>query len=605
MFPNRINTSTILGTAAATLKDMIGRPRQKTHKTGRARRAAAVIVAMLGLGLSASPAFAWWDKDWGSRKQITLDTSASAGSVDGAVSNFPVLLRLDSSSFNFDDASANGADIRFVSDDDKTVLPAHIESFNAKDGIAAIWVAMPSLPAGGQQKVWMYFGNKKAAPADAQILDPLYKAVYHFGAGETVATDATPAHANANTVPHEHAGWIGEAASFNGTTTLNLPALSIDPNQGFSFEAWIKSANGNGTLYANGDLTIGLENGVPFVSVGGTKSNPVPALGSGWSYIAVTGDAKGVTLYVNGIAATTVATPLPALSGAGVVGTGFTGAMDEVRISGAARPAAYVKASYSSQMQGSRLAAYGPTEQPAGGGLGYFSVIFSNITPDAWVVIAILCIMAVMSWIVMVERITYVTRTRKANAVFMSMYNRLRGDVMNMETQFKLTAANLKQLGQSSLYRIYKLGVHELKVRQEEDGNHPLAEETLEAIKATLDAAQIEEVQALDKGVVLLTISIAGGPFIGLLGTVLGVMITFASIALAGDVNVNAIAPGIAAALLATVTGLAVAIPALFGYNYISTQNSDVIAKTQIFGDRLITRFAELQRRHHILRAAE
>jgi biopolymer transport protein ExbB len=82
-------------------------------------------------------------------------------------------------------------------------------------------------------------------------------------------------------------------------------------------------------------------------------------------------------------------------------------------------------------------------------------------------------------------------------------------------------------------------------------------------------------------------------------------MITFASIALAGDVNVNAIAPGIAAALLATVTGLAVAIPALFGYNYISSQNSDVVAKTQIFGDRLITRFAELQRRHHILRAAE
>jgi biopolymer transport protein ExbB len=182
--------------------------------------------------------------------------------------------------------------------------------------------------------------------------------------------------------------------------------------------------------------------------------------------------------------------------------------------------------------------------------------------------------------------------------MFMTMYNRLRGDVMNMETQFKLTPDNLKVLNNSSLYRIYKLGVHELSVRQEEEGNHPLSEETLEAIKATLDAAQIEEVQALDKGVVLLTISIAGGPFIGLLGTVLGVMITFASIALAGDVNVNAIAPGIAAALLATVTGLAVAIPALFGYNYISTQNSDVVAKTQIFGDRLITRFAELQRRH-------
>ena len=594
--------SSILGSGIATLKDMTAR-----KKPGRARRAAALIAALLGLGLSASPAFAWWDKDWGSRKQITLDTSANAGSVDGAVSNFPVLLRLDSSSFNFDDANPTGADIRFVSDDDKTVLPAHVESFNAKDGIAAIWVAVPTLPAGGQQKIWMYFGNKKAAPSDnaAQTLDPLYKAVYQFGQGETVATDATTAHANGSAIPHEHAGWIGEAASFNGTTTLNLPALTIDPNAGFTFEAWVKPTAPNGTLYSNGDLTIGMENGVPFVSVGGTKSNPVPALSSGWSAIAVSGNAQGVTLYVNGVSAATVATPLPALSGAAIVGSGFSGLMDEVRISGAARPAAYVKASYASQMQGSRLAAYGPTEQPAGSGFGYFGIIFNNITPDAWVVIAILCVMAVMSWIVMVQKITYVNRTRKANGVFMTMYNRLRGDVMNMEAQFQLTPDNLKALSASSLYRIYKLGVHELSVRQEEEGNHPLSEETLEAIKATLDAAQIEEVQALDKGVVLLTISIAGGPFIGLLGTVLGVMITFASIALAGDVNVNAIAPGIAAALLATVTGLAVAIPALFGYNYISSQNSDVVAKTQIFGDRLITRFAELQRRHHILRAAE
>ena len=68
---------------------------------------------------------------------------------------------------------------------------------------------------------------------------------------------------------------------------------------------------------------------------------------------------------------------------------------------------------------------------------------------------------------------------------------------------------------------------------------------------------------------VLLTIAISGGPFLGLLGTVVGVMITFAAIAAAGDVNINAIAPGISAALLATVAGLAVAIPALFGYNYL------------------------------------
>ena len=92
---------------------------------------------------------------------------------------------------------------------------------------------------------------------------------------------------------------------------------------------------------------------------------------------------------------------------------------------------------------------------------------------------------------------------------------------------------------------------------------------------------------------VLLTIAISGGPFIGLLGTVIGVMITFAGVAAAGDVNINAIAPGISAALAATVAGLGVAIPALFGYNYLVTRNKDTSAQMYVFVDSLVTRMAE------------
>jgi biopolymer transport protein ExbB len=93
---------------------------------------------------------------------------------------------------------------------------------------------------------------------------------------------------------------------------------------------------------------------------------------------------------------------------------------------------------------------------------------------------------------------------------------------------------------------------------------------------------------------VLLTIAIAGGPFLGLLGTVIGVMITFAAIAAAGDVNINAIAPGIAAALLATVTGLAVAIPSLFAYNYFNVRIRDASADMTGFVGETITRIGEL-----------
>jgi biopolymer transport protein ExbB len=104
---------------------------------------------------------------------------------------------------------------------------------------------------------------------------------------------------------------------------------------------------------------------------------------------------------------------------------------------------------------------------------------------------------------------------------------------------------------------------------------------------------------------VLLTVSISGGPFLGLLGTVVGVMITFAAIAASGDVNINAIAPGISAALLATVAGLAVAIPALFGYNYLIVRNKNVTANMQVFVDEFVTRVAELYRPQEFARAAE
>ena len=106
-------TATIIGKFKTTLKGLIARAR-----FGQGRTLAAAAAAMIALALSASPAAAWWDKDWGSRKQVTLDTSSAGAGVDGAVQNFPVLLRLDSSSFNFEDAKADGADIRFVGDDD-------------------------------------------------------------------------------------------------------------------------------------------------------------------------------------------------------------------------------------------------------------------------------------------------------------------------------------------------------------------------------------------------------------------------------------------------------------------------------------------------------
>lgn len=120
-----------------------------------------------------------------------------------------------------------------------------------------------------------------------------------------------------------------------------------------------------------------------------------------------------------------------------------------------------------------------------------------------------------------------------------------------------------------------------------------LSPQAVNAIRATMDSALVRENQKLNSQMVLLTIAISGGPFLGLLGTVVGVMITFASIAASGDVDVNAIAPGIAAALVATVAGLAVAIPALFGYNYLSSRIKEISADMRVFADEFVAKVAE------------
>jgi biopolymer transport protein ExbB len=135
--------------------------------------------------------------------------------------------------------------------------------------------------------------------------------------------------------------------------------------------------------------------------------------------------------------------------------------------------------------------------------------------------------------------------------------------------------------------------LRELIKRKVGQDNRIFSALSMDAVKATIDADSVREGYALNSQMVLLTIAIAGGPFLGLLGTVVGVMITFASIAAAGDVNVNAIAPGIAAALLATVAGLSVAIPSLFGYNYLASRIKTIASDMQIFVDEFVTRVAE------------
>ena len=100
--------------------------------------------------------------------------------------------------------------------------------------------------------------------------------------------------------------------------------------------------------------------------------------------------------------------------------------------------------------------------------------------------------------------------------------------------------------------------------------NNYVSEEQIIAIEAVMESQISKEITSLESGVSFLATVVSVCPFLGLFGTVWGVMLSFVGMAQAGSADIAAMAPGIASALLTTVVGLVVAIPSVIGYNMIT-----------------------------------
>jgi biopolymer transport protein ExbB len=120
--------------------------------------------------------------------------------------------------------------------------------------------------------------------------------------------------------------------------------------------------------------------------------------------------------------------------------------------------------------------------------------------------------------------------------------------------------------------------------------------QVMNGFRAAVEKEAMHESRRLAAGMVIMNMSVAGGPFLGLLGTVWGVMNTFAGLAESGEANLAAIAPGVASALACTMAGLLVAIPALFASSYITGHIKNMNADVNVFIDDFILKLEEEKR---------
>ena len=191
--------------------------------------------------------------------------------------------------------------------------------------------------------------------------------------------------------------------------------------------------------------------------------------------------------------------------------------------------------------------------------------VWDKATVEGKAIIVVLIVFSIFAWSVMAAKAVQMRRAKKLNQFFEAEF-RAQKRVLD-------TYDRRLQVPDCPLFMVYQEGCRELDARLRAAGSTTrkrfVSLKGMEHVKRTLERTVAQQSLKLESGLILLAIAVSGAPFLGLLGTVWGVMSTFSYIALKGSADLKTMAPGVSAALVTTVAGLLVAIPSMFGYNWL------------------------------------
>jgi biopolymer transport protein TolQ len=204
-------------------------------------------------------------------------------------------------------------------------------------------------------------------------------------------------------------------------------------------------------------------------------------------------------------------------------------------------------------------------------------------------VLALLAVLSLVSWGIMLAKWIEFRRMYKASYAFLNEFEKV--------SRLEQAVALVKRVKPSPYTRVFQRAISFLQDTQPlgADGGNargPLSGSQVEALRLVLDAESNSERDQLGRNIPGLAIIGSASPLMGLLGTVLGVISAFLGIAKSGAGNLGAVAPGVAEALTATAVALAVAIPAVFGYNIFATKLNRFDGELDGFGSEVIALMA-------------
>jgi len=219
--------------------------------------------------------------------------------------------------------------------------------------------------------------------------------------------------------------------------------------------------------------------------------------------------------------------------------------------------------------------------------------VWEQTTIEGKAIIIVLIVLSVFAWAVMASKATEMRRARRLNQVFLSEFRK-------SKEVFEIYDRNVEVEG-CPLYSVYLQGCTALETQLRPTPELPRATRVggraLEQVKRALEQAVAEQALRLESGLIFLALAVSGSPFLGLLGTVWGVMNAFSGIAQAvaagHRADLTAMAPGVSGALLTTVAGLLVAIPSMFGYNWLVHHLRVLTVEMDNFAQELVSRIED------------
>ncbi len=218
--------------------------------------------------------------------------------------------------------------------------------------------------------------------------------------------------------------------------------------------------------------------------------------------------------------------------------------------------------------------------------------VVSMIVRSGWVARIILLLLAffsVMTWAIIFNRLSFLGNVVRNNRRFREGFEKLHS-ILEMERgDTKLAACPLGQLGAASVSEYRRIIADARSHTGVKDWSFFLQNQ-FHMASEHLNSAASAVASRLDQGVFLLAITGSIAPFLGLLGTVWGIMNSFYEIGNQGSASLPVVAPGIAEALITTIIGLAVAIPSVFFYNIFVHRASRIEDELDEFGDQVLLR---------------